>query len=204
MEGPSLDVSSASLDIFMMALALSGSLVPGRRWWASSPGPAGELDLALVQNWGTSLIFMQNGSEQLAGLLPLFLCFLLSFTPRSPALSAVISVLLLFRPPVPVPFSSRELPVVYSSLRSLPPWGFLPPHLPGCFPGAAALRVGWLVPISQVHSTRPRFGNTSFVVVLYLEVFLRMSKSLEKGSSTLTGLLPGVKGLQAEQEIYVS
>lgn len=84
MEGPSLDVSSASLDIFMMALALSGSLVPGRRWWASSPGPAGELDLALVQNWGTSLIFMQNGSEQLAGLLPLFLCFLLSFTPPTP------------------------------------------------------------------------------------------------------------------------
>lgn len=84
MEGPSLDVSSASLDIFMMALALSGSLVPGRRWWASSPGPAGELDLALVQNWGTSLIFMQNGSEQLAGLLPLFLCFLLSFTPPPP------------------------------------------------------------------------------------------------------------------------
>lgn len=31
-----------------------------------------------------------------------------------------------------------------------------------------------------------------------------MSKSLEKGSSTLTGLLPGVKGLQAEQEICVS
>lgn len=84
------------------------------------------------------------------------------------------------------------------------PGGFLPPHLPGCFPGAAALRVGWLVPISQVYSTRPRFGDTSFVVVLYLEDFLRMSKSLEKGSSTPTGLLSGVKGLPAEQEIYMS
>lgn len=153
MEGPSLDVSSASLDIFMMALALSGSLVPGRRWWASSPGPAGELDLALVQNWGTSLIFMQNGSEQLAGLLPLFLCFLLSFTappPPPPALSAVISVLLLFRPPVPVPFSSPRtasclflpqvsaaLGVPASSLPWLLSWGccaqgwLAGPHLSG-------------------------------------------------------------------------
>lgn len=31
-----------------------------------------------------------------------------------------------------------------------------------------------------------------------------MSKSLEKGSSTPTGLLSGVKGLPAEQEIYMS
>ena len=53
-------------------------------------------------------------------------------------------------------------------------------------------------------STRPSFGNTSFVVVLYLEDFLQMSKSLEKGSSTLAGLLLGIKGLPAEQEIYVS
>lgn len=100
-------MSSASLDVFMMALALSGSLVPGGRWWASSPGQAGELDLALVQNWGTSLICMQSGSELLAGLLPLFLCFLLSLTPAPPppALSAVGSAVL-FRPPVPVPFPS--------------------------------------------------------------------------------------------------
>lgn len=109
MEGPSLDVSSASLDIFMMAPALSGSLVPAGRWWVTSSGQAGELDLTLVQNWGTSLICMQSGSEQLAGLLPLFLYFLLSFTPAlpPPALSAVVSALL-FRPPVPVPFASQR------------------------------------------------------------------------------------------------
>lgn len=128
-------MSSAFLDIFMMALALSGSLVPGRRWWASSPGPAGELDLALVQNWGTSLIFMQNGSEQLAGS---FLCSCASCFPSPPpppppptALSVVISVLLLFRPPVPVPFSSPRtasclfLPQVSAALgvpASSPPW----------------------------------------------------------------------------------
>ena len=51
MEGSSLDVSLAFLDIFMVALPLSGSLVSGGRQGASPPGQSEELDLVLVQNW---------------------------------------------------------------------------------------------------------------------------------------------------------
>lgn len=81
--GPTLDVSSASTDIFTTAPTLSDSLVSGGRWWARPPGgESGEWDLVLVQNWGTCLLCTQNGSREKlgwGGVLPLSLYFLLSF-----------------------------------------------------------------------------------------------------------------------------
>lgn len=124
MEGPSLDVSLAFLDIFMVALTLSGSLVSGGRQGASPPGHQKNWTWFWCRTGGESLICMQSGSEKLAGppssVLVVFLAFLLQL-PSSLALCAVASALLL-KPPCPLcPFQSPELPILYSSSGSLPP-----------------------------------------------------------------------------------
>lgn len=147
--GPTLDVSSASTDIFTTAPTLSDSLVSGGRWWARPPGgESGEWDLVLVQNWGTCLLCTQNGSrEKLGWDGGSFLCPCTSCFPSAPAPhpsaechglashSSLLSLCLSLPP---------ELPVLNSSSGSLPP----------AFLGTLCSGV---VPFSQMQSAGPHF-----------------------------------------------
>lgn len=89
-------------------------------------GPGLGAELGNIPHFHAEWLRAVSGAPSSVLVLPAFL-----HPPPPPALSAVISVLLLFRPPVPVPFSSPRtasclfLPQVSAALgvpASSPPW----------------------------------------------------------------------------------
>lgn len=173
-EGPSLDVSLACLDTFMMALALSGSLVSGGRWQASPQGNQ--------RNWPWSWCRIGDYPSSACRVAQRrtypasFLCsWCISWFPSTPACCPVLRVVAsapLLQPPSPKAAGSLFL-LCFSAT-----WGLLSPDLLGCSPGDAVLREPRAFPgvagSPPLRLTLPGhvFDNTFFVVVLYLENFL--------------------------------